>query len=556
MEGINTRFILSTEERESSIVSVNLYQNKYWIITKYDTGKSIYELNCDEIVDCKIRKRAAMLSSEEIDKDERDEGIVEEADHALQAEVVISTSRKSNIMDETENKSLEFNLQPLIKDAKKSFLMCQKLTEDILKSTLTESTNFMSNANENRKRILILSNPKSGKGNAKELTEDIVLPLIKDRSINYDLIITKRAYQACNFVANYPSLLHRYSSIAIVSGDGLVYEIYQGLITRPEWELACKMPIAIIPGGSGNGLAKSVVHFQDKEITSEKNYVKHCTTNLVDGSPRPMDMMCIQTNTGKSYLSFLSFSWGFGAEVDIESEKIRFVGGARFTIWSLYSLLKMNSSQAKISYKKVNVENNIRGRVNHEYFKKGRKRLQESETSTSSNTSNDTGIQDGSDSNLGELDSTTTFPLATSITLDSSQSSGLKEILKETPINTNLSTSDGWTTIEDKFVMVMVLSKPWLAADICMAPQFNGFDDGVMWLIMVRKGISRRRMLQVMMGFWDGSHLQYPEAEMIPVTAVRLEPQADSGIMMVDGEQIEYGPIQAEVLPSFANIVY
>ena len=104
--------------------------------------------------------------------------------------------------------------------------------------------------------------------------------------------------------------------------------------------------------------------------------------------------------------------------------------------------------------------------------------------------------------------------------------------------------------------MVMVLSKPWLAADICMAPQFNGFDDGVMWLIMVRKGISRRRMLQVMMGFWDGSHLQYPEAEMIPVTAVRLEPQADSGIMMVDGEQIEYGPIQAEVLPSFANIVY
>ena len=70
MEDINTRFILSTEERESCIVSVNLYQNKYWIITNYDTGKSIYELNCDEIVDCKIRKRAAMLSSEDKDKDE------------------------------------------------------------------------------------------------------------------------------------------------------------------------------------------------------------------------------------------------------------------------------------------------------------------------------------------------------------------------------------------------------------------------------------------------------------------------------------------------------
>ena len=51
MEDINTRFILSTEERASCIVSVNLYQNKYWIITKYDTGKSIYELKCDETLD-------------------------------------------------------------------------------------------------------------------------------------------------------------------------------------------------------------------------------------------------------------------------------------------------------------------------------------------------------------------------------------------------------------------------------------------------------------------------------------------------------------------------
>ena len=104
--------------------------------------------------------------------------------------------------------------------------------------------------------------------------------------------------------------------------------------------------------------------------------------------------------------------------------------------------------------------------------------------------------------------------------------------------------------------MVMVLSKPWLAKDVCMAPQFKGLDDGVMWLIMIRQGISCDRMLQLMMSFSDGSHIQFREVEMIPVTAVRLEPKVESGVMMVHGEQIEHGPIQAEVLPSFSNIVY
>ena len=146
--------------------------------------------------------------------------------------------------------------------------------------------------------------------------------------------------------------------------------------------------------------------------------------------------------------------------------------------------------------------------------------------------------------------------MPTSVELASVQPSQLENILQEPPIDTSLSTSDGWNVIEDKFVMVMVLSKPWLAKDVYMAPQFKGLDDGVMWLIMIRHGISRDRMLQLMMSFSDGGHIQFPEVEMIPVTAVRLEPKVESGVMMVDGEQIEHGPIQAEVLPSFSNIVY
>ena len=550
MQDLGNKFILSTKARKSCIVSINSNQGKFWIITECESGKIIYDLHCNDIIECKtVRNLESGKASPfpQCPNDDYDEGIIEDKEQGVPSKVVITISIKIRSNNGLQKEFLDLDLQTLEKDKESSLSICQKWTENILYSILTESINSATDINEKNKRILVLSNPKSGKGNANQLTEEIVLPLIKDRVINYDLLVTQRANQACNFVANLPSLLHRYSSIAIISGDGLVYEIYQGLMSRSDWELACKMPIAIIPGGSGNGLAKTVTYFQDKKITTDTDYAKHCATNLVDGVPRPMDMSCIQTSTGKTYLSFLSFSWGFGAEVDIESEKIRFLGGFRFTVWSLYKLLAMGGARAKISYKPIRDWNAAGGEETQNKLR--RKRLKESETSEGSNASDDTGIEAGSTTSLR-------FPLSNEVAKGLPCNTKLPDILQESSISSNESLSEEWSTIEDKFVMIMVLSKPWLAKDICMAPQFDGLDDGVMWLFMIRKGISRKRMLQIMIAFWDGGHTKFPEAEMIPVTAVRLEPLAEKGIMMVDGEQIDSGPVQAEILPSFANIVY
>jgi len=37
--------------------------------------------------------------------------------------------------------------------------------------------------------------------------------------------------------------------------------------------------------------------------------------------------------------SFLSIGWGLIADIDIESERLRSIGGQRFTIWSLARLV-------------------------------------------------------------------------------------------------------------------------------------------------------------------------------------------------------------------------
>lgn len=47
--------------------------------------------------------------------------------------------------------------------------------------------------------------------------------------------------------------------IVVIGGDGILYEVINGLMERPDWEtLFQELKLGIIPSGSGNGLAKSI----------------------------------------------------------------------------------------------------------------------------------------------------------------------------------------------------------------------------------------------------------------------------------------------------------
>ena len=48
--------------------------------------------------------------------------------------------------------------------------------------------------------------------------------------------------------------------LVIVSGDGLCYEVLNGLMSREDREEALKIPLGIVPGGSGNALAAGIMH--------------------------------------------------------------------------------------------------------------------------------------------------------------------------------------------------------------------------------------------------------------------------------------------------------
>jgi sphingosine kinase len=62
--------------------------------------------------------------------------------------------------------------------------------------------------------------------------------------------------------------------------------------------------------------------------------------------------------------------------------------------------------------------------------------------------------------------------------------------------------------------------------------------------------------LQFLLGLSTGAHLSCPGVEMLAVQAFRIEPDTESsGLLTVDGEKVDYGPLQAEIFSSLATVM-
>lgn len=122
---------------------------------------------------------------------------------------------------------------------------------------------------------------------------------------------------------------------------------------------------------------------------------------------------------------------------------------------------------------------------------------------------------------------------------------------------------ESWTVESGEFIMVHAAYQTHIASDCFFAPSAQ-LNDGVIWLCIIRGGASRQDLLKFLLGLSSGTHVSSSQNEfikMIPVTAFRIEPQTagtnevNHGHFTVDGERVEYGPIQAEVVPGIARVM-
>nr|GLL24061.1 sphingosine kinase 1 isoform X1 [Ipomoea trifida] len=334
------------------------------------------------------------------------------------------------------------------------------------------------------KRLFIFLNPYGGKKSASKIFLDEVKPLLEDANVEYALQETKYQLHAKEVIRNLD--LSKYDGVVCVSGDGILVEVVNGLLEREDWKTAIKISLGVIPAGTGNGMVKSLL-----DSVGEPCSASNATLAIIRGHKRALDVATISQGQTK-FFSVLMLAWGLIADIDIESEKYRWMGSARIDFYGLQRLFSLRRYNGCIRFVPA---------PGHEVHGEPTEHVE-----VYSNGSPKSGYSGPSD-------------------VDAQKSN--------------------WRKIDGPFVSVWLHNVPWGSEDTMAAPDAK-FSDGYLDLILV-KDCPKLALLSVMTELNNGGHVKSPYVLYFKVKEFVLEPGARAddpskdGIIDVDGEVVARG---------------
>lgn len=349
--------------------------------------------------------------------------------------------------------------------------------------------------------VLVLLNPHGGKGKGLQLFRSHVQPRLTQADISFRLMLTERRKHAQELMRT--EELGAWDALVVMSGDGLMHEVVNGLMERPDWVTAIRKPLCSLPSGSGNALAASLNHYAGYEQVANEELLDNCTLMLCRRRLTPTSLLSLQMASGQRVFSVLSLAWGFIADVDIESEKFRRLGKMRFTMGTLLRLAALRVYRGQLAYLPAE-------RV---------------ASTVPASQDLDREVQQGFvDAHLVPL---------------------------EQPVPAH------WTVVpEQDFVLVLVMMHSHLGSEMFVAPM-DLPAAGTMHLFYVRAGASRAMMLRLFLAMEKGRHMECdcPYLVYVPVVAFRLEPKSGKGMFTVDGELMVSEAVQGQVHPNYLWMV-
>ena len=174
---------------------------------------------------------------------------------------------------------------------------------------------------------LVLINPISGKGQPdkfiKKLTSDLEFHKKKFR-----IIISKYAghiKEICQTEKNHKNII-------IVGGDGTFNEAINGIMRNHH-----KLTLGFMPGGTGNAMMHDL-----NGVTYQK-----ALSIILSNQKKKIDVMKLNFQNNVEYAINI-VGWGMAADINILSEKLRFLGPPRYTIASMYYVFNKISRKSII----------------------------------------------------------------------------------------------------------------------------------------------------------------------------------------------------------------
>ncbi|CCK72964.1 sphinganine kinase LCB4 KNAG_0M01110 [Huiozyma naganishii CBS 8797] len=395
------------------------------------------------------------------------------------------------------------------------------------------------NARRNKKMLVII-NPFGGKGQAKNLFFQRAAPILDASGSDYDIAYTERSRHAVEIAESLD--IDKYDTIVCASGDGIPYEVLNGLYRRIDRVAAFnKIVVTQLPCGSGNAMSISC-HW-----TMNTSYAALC---LLKSQESRIDVMCCQqpSYSDQPRLSFLSQTYGIIAESDINTEFIRWMGPIRFNIGVAFNLLQGKTYACDV-YVKYAAKTKHDMKVHYLLHKKTAELIFDSPPASSSSASLSQSnplnehLQSASSSSLS------TPPTPAQESVISSEDFNLKYSLSDPiPEEWERLSSD----ITDNLSIFYTGKMPYIADKTKFFPAALPAD-GAIDLVIMNSTTSVRRMTPILLSLDDGTHVMQPEVLHSKVSAFRLVPHIEEGLISVDGEKFPLEPMQVEVLPSLVK---
>ncbi|XP_050214396.1 sphingosine kinase 1 isoform X3 [Mercurialis annua] len=245
------------------------------------------------------------------------------------------------------------------------------------------------------------------------------------------------------------------------------------------------MPLGMVPAGTSNGMAKSLL-----DSVGEPCKASNAVLSIIRGHRRSLDVATVLQGETK-FFSVLMFSWGMIADIDIESEKYRWMGSARMDFYALQRIIHLRHYNGCIAF-----------------------------------------VPAPGYESYGE-------PITYSSVSPSNSEQPLKIQHGYPGPDVDLNNFD-WRMISGPFVSVWLHNVPWGGEDVMAAPHAK-FSDGYLDLILMQD-CPKLSLLAMMTGLKNGDHIKSPYVIYLKVKAFILEPgprvddPAKGGIIDVDGE--------------------
>ena len=260
---------------------------------------------------------------------------------------------------------------------------------------------------------------------------------------------------------------------------------------------------------------------------------------IIRGNLMDLDICSVITPTEKLY-AFLSVTWGLVSDVDIESERYRFLGERRFLIGTVARIIGLRKYRGRLSYLPADDINGGEDNLAYNFTPREDVSSSAAECDVTSLSQHQAHIQENLNGVFSKRISGNFSSLGPSDHLLPSLSSELPP---------------SWKVVEGEFILGCPVFLSHLGTDLMANPD-GKFGDGLMGIFYVRSTTGRMALLDLFGKMKDGSHVRSHHVEYVRAYAFRLEPDtSQTGNLVVDGEKIDYVPIQGQIHKSLAKLM-